>query len=139
MRSPDAGALLYAKDLVRVAAFYERLIPMERVHADADHVILRSATMELVVHAIPAQWADGFTIPEPPPPREDAAIKLTFVVSSLALARVQAPAVGGALAPAEREWSWTARGVRVCDAFDPEGNVVQLRESLSATLPQAPC
>lgn len=135
MRSPDFGALIFALDISRVAAFYEALVPMTRVHADADHIILRTDAMELVVHAIPPQWAEGITIPQPPPPREDAAMKLTFFVSSLAEARDRAGALGGSLAPAEREWTWTARGARVSDGFDPEGNVVQFRERITDAAP----
>ena len=45
---------------------------------------------------------------------------------SLAEARARAPALGGRLAPAGKEWA--ARGFRACDGVDPEGNVVQFRE-----------
>ena len=58
--------------------------------------------------------------------REDAPIKLFFPVPSLADARARASALGGRVLPVDREWE--ARGFRACDALDPEGHVLQLRE-----------
>jgi hypothetical protein len=52
-------------------------------------------------------------------------VKLVFVVSSLAAVREVAPALGGQLNPAEREWEFQT--YMVCDGHDPEGNVVQFR------------
>ena len=40
---------------------------------------------------------------------------------------VVAEANGGVMEPVDKEWSFN--GVTVCDALDPEGNVIQFRES----------
>jgi len=48
-------------------------------------------------------------------------------VASLAEARAEAPSLGGALYPSDREWE--GKGFRACDGYDPEGNILQLRES----------
>ena len=53
--------------------------------------------------------------------------KLVFPVKSIAAARDKALTVGGALDPKAK--AFEARGFRACDACDPEGNVVQLREN----------
>jgi len=39
-----------------------------------------------------------------------------------------ASALGGTMEPRDKEWSFN--GVSVCDAVDPEGNVIQFRESV---------
>lgn len=122
----QAGAVIYVEDVPRVARFYEALAAMHTVVAEADHHVLATAAVQLVVHAIPqnlrgAASAD-FT------PREGGAVKLFFTVPSLAAVRERAPALGGRLQPQDKEWAW--RGCRICDGVDPEGNVVQFREPL---------
>jgi predicted enzyme related to lactoylglutathione lyase len=120
-----AGAVLYAKDVARVSAFYAGIAGMTVTHAEADHVVLESPSLQLVVVAIPAAVAATIEIAAPPQRRTDTPIKLAFAVDSLEAARNAAPLLGGELNPAEREWVY--RQHRVCDGHDPEGNVVQLR------------
>jgi predicted enzyme related to lactoylglutathione lyase len=124
--TPLAGLVIFAKDIQRVAAFYEGVAGLAVAQSARDHVVLRSATLELVVHGIPARIAREIVIDTPPALREDSAWKPFFPVASLARAREQAQALGGGLQAASREW--TARGFRACDGHDPEGNVLQLRE-----------
>ena len=40
--------------------------------------------------------------------------------------RALAKTLGGVMEPAEKEWSYNR--VVICDAVDPEGNVIQFRE-----------
>ena len=49
-----------------------------------------------------------------------------LAVTSLAVARQQARALGGGMGPPAR--GWTARNFRACAGFDPEGHVFQARE-----------
>jgi hypothetical protein len=63
----------------------------------------------------------------PPEPREDTALKLVFGVENIARARRRAAELGGAVKAAEREWDF--EGAKVCDGYDPEGNVFQLRQA----------
>lgn len=125
--TPLAGLVIFAKDIRRVAAFYEAVAGLAVAEAAKDHIVLRSTTMELVLHGIPARIARQIQISSPPELREDSALKPFFPVASLARAREQAAALGGGLSPAEREWE--ARGFRACDGFDPEGNVLQCRQA----------
>lgn len=127
LASPLAGLVIFAKDIRRVAAFYEAVAGLAVAESQKDHVVLRSATLELVVHGIPARIARQIEISTPPAPREDSALKPFFPVASLAQAREQAAALGGGLLASGREWE--ARGFRACDGFDPEGNVLQCREA----------
>jgi predicted enzyme related to lactoylglutathione lyase len=120
-----AGAVLYAKDVPRVSAFYAGVAGMAVTHTEADHVVLESAALQLVVVAIPAAIAATIEIAQPAQRRTDTPIKLAFSVSSLDAAREAAPRLGGALNPVEREWIYQQH--RVCDGHDPEGNVVQFR------------
>ena len=121
-----AGAIVYAKDLQRVAQFYAAVADLEIVHEVADHIVLESETYELVVVAIPAAIAARIVIASPPERRENTAYKLSFAVASLAEARDAAKAAGGELNPPAKEWSF--QGMRVVDGCDPEGNMIQVRE-----------
>ena len=121
-----AGAIVYAKDIQRLAQFYAAVADLEIVHEVADHVVLESETYELVVVAIPAAVAARIVITSPPERRENTAFKLSFAVASLAEARDAAKAAGGELNPPGKEWSF--QGMRVCDGCDPEGNMIQVRE-----------
>jgi len=124
---PKPSAVVFAKDVARVAAFYEQVARLAVVHADADHMVLDGERSQLVVHAIPAHIAARIEITAPPEVREGMPVKLCLPVPSLAAARAAAARLGGALEAKEEEWQ--ARGFRACDGYDPEGNVVQFRES----------
>ncbi|GAB3359420.1 VOC family protein [Lysobacter tyrosinilyticus] len=129
MRNPPTpGALIFAKNLGQVAAFYEKLLALSVVHAESDHVVLESGNFQLIIHAIPEHIASSIAISVPPIVREEQAIKLLFPVPSLTQARSVASLLGGHLDPAHREWQ--AAGMRVCNGYDPEGNVFQLRQEV---------
>jgi predicted enzyme related to lactoylglutathione lyase len=119
-----AGALIYAKDLARLSAFYQQLLGMTVRHADDEYHVLDSPGTQLIVHAIPPVIAETFEITVPPVLREEAAIKLFFTVPSLASAGRRARALGGEVFEEE----WEGPGFRVRNAHDPEGNILQLRE-----------
>ena len=122
----SAGAVVYAKDIHRLARFYAAVADLEVMHEVDDHIVLESETVELVIVAIPAATAARIVITTPPEKRESTAFKLVFAVPSLAQARETAKLNGGELYAPGKEWSF--QGLRVCDGFDPEGNVIQLRE-----------
>ena len=125
---PKAGAVVYAKDLARVSAFYADVLRFELAHSEADHIVLESPAFQLVIVAIPVHIAESIDVAEPPVPRTDTPIKLVFPVPSIEAARAAAASRGGELNPTEREWQF--HGFRICDGHDPEGNVVQFRERL---------
>jgi len=122
----NAGAIVYAKDIHVLARFYAAVADLEVMHEVDDHIVLESETVELVIVAIPAATAARIVITTPPQRRENTAFKLVFAVPNLAAARATAEANGGVLEPPGKEWKF--QGLRVCDACDPEGNVIQLRE-----------
>ena len=120
-----AGAFLYAKNLERLAAFYETLLPMVRRHVAQELIVLESPDFQLVVHAIPPHIASTVVIKSPPERREQTAVKLCFTVESIGNARSAAAALAGEVFPEQ----WQGPGFRACNACDPEGNVFQVRES----------
>ena len=120
------GAVLYAKNLMLVKAFYERVLSLNVEHVEDDHVVLESPTFQLVILKVPEHIASSIEIETPPKRRTETPIKLAFEVPSISAARAIAHLHGGELFPPEREW--TFQGYRVCDGLDPEGNIVQFRQ-----------
>ena len=120
------GAVLFASGLDQVATFYSKVLGLVELNRDDDHILLESAGFQLVVHRIPGQPAPVMPPAEPSTRRAKAAFKPVFFVEGLESVRASVNAHGGAMEPRDREWSFN--GVAVCDAVDPEGNVIQFRE-----------
>lgn len=121
--APVPAVVLFVRDVPRMAEFYREVGGMSVLEADADHVVLEAAGIQLVVHALrdaPAPDPGGVV------PREDSYFKFCLPVPSLTAARAVAARYGGALKPGDAEWE--ARDFRACDGHDPEGNIIQLRE-----------
>lgn len=129
MTYPKSGAVVFAKNVERLTAFYCETMALRVAHTEPGLAVLENDTLELVLHAIPPHIADTFELADPPLAREDASIKLIFPVADIAAARAAALARGGRFQSAENEWEW--RGYRVCDGVDPEGNVVQIRTAIT--------
>jgi hypothetical protein len=128
---PQQGVVVFAKDKSRVSAFYRLALALDVHESDASHDLLRGHGCEVVVHAIPPQYAAGIAIASPPAPRDDTAFKPTFVVASLADVRRAAESTGGFLKPDAGAWQF--RGHTVIDGWDPEGNIVQFKQVTDAT------
>lgn len=112
------AAIVYAHDLARLQAFYERVAKLEVHEVTDDYVVME----ELVL----VSFGDGYEPESPVVRREDAAVKLVFDVPVLAAARVRAAQLGGVLDPVDSEWEFGE--FRVCDGHDVEGNPIQLRQ-----------
>lgn len=124
---PKPSAVVFAKDVGRLAGFYREVAGMTEAHRDKDHVVLDDAGFQLVIHGIPKKIAAQIQITTPPSVREDTALKLCLPVQAIEHARAKAAELGGQVGPKSKEWE--ARGFRACDGHDPEGNVFQVRES----------
>lgn len=126
---PKPGALLFAKDLERMAAFYEQVAGLPvKVRAEG-RIVLESAHFSLVLHALPHIVADNLVIASPPLRRTDVPMKLMLPVASLALVHALSPMLGGGMEGEESQW--IGPGFRAGEGFDPEGNLVQWREPLA--------
>lgn len=97
--SARTGVLIYAKQLDKVSSFYEQMLGASVLHADSEHKVLQSPDVQLIIHAIPPQFAEQITIAVPPVPREEQAIKPFFTVDCLATAERIA-----------EEWGWQGMG-----------------------------
>lgn len=120
----QAGLFIYAKNLQRLAHFYQTLLSMQVLHQAPELTVLQSPSLQLVVHAWPQEIAASIQISEPPEPRKNSALKFFASVPSLAAAREQAAALGGAV----WEQTYQGPGFQVCNANDLEGNIFQVRE-----------
>lgn len=121
----NSGLFIYAKNILRVAGFYESILGMARRHVAPDLVVLQGSGLQLVVHALAAEIAPSIAVSDPPVPRDNVALKFFFTVPSLASAREMAPALGGMVLSKE----YSGPGFRASNAVDPEGNIFHLRES----------
>lgn len=119
-----AGVLIYAVRPEALSRFYEQLLDMRVLASDAEHRVLESNDVQVIVHAIPPQYAEGIVVSTPPTPRTDQAIKPFFTVPSLASAEALSAQLGGLVYGP----TWEGPGFRVRNACDPEGNIIQLRE-----------
>jgi len=117
------GVVIFTGNHQRLARFYEAVAGIAVVFSDDSHTVLASETFELVIHSISGDWQ----VRDPPRVREDSCIKPFFPVRKLSEAREKATTFGGQLRPENEEWA--ARGFRACEAIDPDGNVIQFRES----------
>lgn len=120
------GAVLFAQNLDRVATFYSVVLDLAESNRDDDHIVLESPGFQLVVHRITKARSVAGELAASPTRRGTAAFKPVFFVPSISRLRGVAETHGGVMEPADREWSFN--GVTVCDALDPEGNVIQFRE-----------
>ena len=121
---PKPSVVVFVADVRRIATLYRELASMSVLVEDDGYVVMEVEGFQLVVHALAGepQVAEGQVRV-----REDSYVKLCLPVASIAAARSIAAANGGAIKPAQHEWE--ARGFRACDGHDPEGNVIQVRES----------
>src|SRR5947209_6145369 len=118
----SAGAVIYSQDIDRLAAFYLATIGFREHRREATYVALRANGFELVLVKAGEALGSESTSER----RSMAAIKLGFVVPSIADARASAAIRGGLINAARHEWRFGSH--RVCDGLDPEGNVIQVME-----------
>ncbi|MFN7984163.1 MAG: VOC family protein [Vicinamibacterales bacterium] len=108
------GLVVFADDMMRVAAFYQQTLGLAAEESESTHVLLRGGGLEVIVHAI-HRGADAGTTPSvrvPPEPRVDQAFKPTFIVASLDAVREAALRTGGHLKSADGAWHFRGCTVR---------------------------
>lgn len=125
--NPMPGAIVFAKDIQKLADFYANVFTLQIKHTGQEKLVLESEHFLLVIHRIPEHIAAKLHIPRPPLPRENMAIKLFLPVRSIGDARLLANALGGCIQGESHEWS--AANFTACDGYDPEGNIFQVRET----------
>ena len=122
-------AVLFAKDLNRVATFYSEAIGMERGQAGEHHAVLKRSGFELIIHQIPVHISAGIEIERPPIRREGGAVRLDYPVESMESSRSLAKSMGGDID--EVPPSWAERDTNFFLGMDPEGNVFGVSQQAS--------
>lgn len=121
----QCGAVIYAKDMLRIAEFYKNVAELIICDTNKTHIKLEKESFQLVVLQVSERISESIEINEPPLRRENTPIKLVFFVESIRKIRQIIMSFGGELNGTDREWEFD--GCIVCDGQDPEGNVFQLR------------
>jgi catechol 2,3-dioxygenase-like lactoylglutathione lyase family enzyme len=115
------GAMLFVKDLSRMAAFYGDVLGLKAI-ADTrldNWVEFEVGNTRFSLHAIPSSaLVDYAPSASPPTPREANPIRLDFEVADVESERARLEALG--VPVLVRPWG-------ACDIVDPEGNVLGLR------------
>ena len=121
--------VVYVADLASMETFYAEVCGLGIVEQVAGQfTTLESTAVALSLVRVPEEIAAAYPVSSPPVRREAVAVKMSFPVESIAGARDAALATGGWLDGVETEWEF--RGFRVCGGYDPEGNILSVREPL---------
>ena len=122
----QTGAVLFVSKIQQVADFYEQVAGLVILAQESDHIILERGSYQLVVHKIPEHYksnSDGNSA------RQHNTLKPVYFIADISAARDAAARLGGKISAKEKEWDF--QGTLVCDGVDPEGNIFQLRQSVS--------
>jgi Glyoxalase-like domain len=119
MQSELIGAVLYAKDLPRLAEFYSAVTGLQVQTMREGFAVLGQPPSQLVIVRIPRRIAEWISIETPPVRREETPIKLVFSVADIHAARKCAAERSGTVNPIGGEWEF--EGAKVCDGHDPGG------------------
>jgi len=120
MSSSRVDAVLFVKDLSRVATFYTGALGMTCLFRDGDHWRLDCRGFELIVHQIPGHIAADIRIDTPPERRVWGAIRLDYPVRDLGESRLMAQALGGGIDDTPPPWA--DPNEKFFFGYDPEGN-----------------
>jgi catechol 2,3-dioxygenase-like lactoylglutathione lyase family enzyme len=118
--------VLWVSDLTAQADFYGKLLGAQVISSTDAFAELTDRTNTVLLHVLPAEYREATPLKAELPPQEEVAIKPVFSVASIAEAR---SAVGDTFArfggaPA------TYGDYSYLDLVDPEGNVIQLQQSV---------
>ena len=114
--------VLWADKFDETAEFYRLLLNAEFKHASDGFGSIVGAQNEVLLHAVPAQWASEISVP--PALRDESPMKPCFKVESIVGAREAVGGTNGLILGADSEQT---HGIMTyCDGNDPEGNVIQV-------------
>ncbi len=115
------GLIVYASSLDRLTAFYSHVFGLELIDSDSTYALLAVGDFELVL--LETEISRNITIMNEP--RAATPLKPTFFVETpLDVIGEKIRDKGGFVYSAK---SWEFGGRQVCDAYDCEGNIFQLR------------
>jgi predicted enzyme related to lactoylglutathione lyase len=102
MESSKVSAVLFAKNLQRVATFYSMALGMKCASSDEYHSVLHCRGFELIVHQIPKHIADDIVVESLPKGRVGGAVRLDYPVQDIDESRRAARSLGGDIDDAPR-------------------------------------
>lgn len=118
--------VLFVNSLESQTNFYLQVLNATVSSKSEEYATLSTDNFELTLHQIPEQYQEA--IQTPPQIREDCAWKPTFDIDNLGAAREAASQLGGTIK--DPGFEWPLDGFVYCDGSDPEGNVIQFRQSM---------
>ena len=118
------GAVLYAKDLEKLKAFYLAIGGELTDGIEGEFAAISNADTELIILQVPQNIASQIAIDDPPVVRSAIPLKAVFSTTSIANVLEKLPEIGGRPVPGMKQWKF--RQYLVQDVVDAEGNVVQL-------------
>ncbi|WP_171098188.1 MULTISPECIES: hypothetical protein [unclassified Ruegeria] len=118
------GAVLYAKDLKKLRAFYLAIGGKQTDGIDGEFAAISNADTELIILQVPQTIAPQIVIEDPPVVRSGTPMKPIISTISIADVLEILPEIGGRPVPDMKQWKFRQNLVQ--DIVDPEGNVVQL-------------
>jgi catechol 2,3-dioxygenase-like lactoylglutathione lyase family enzyme len=110
------GAMIFVKDLGRMATFYESTLGLKPVQETRleNWVEFETGNTRFSLHAIPFHIADQIAISSPARPRETSPIKLSFEVDDAGVEQARLASLG--VTVLQRPWG-------AYEGVDPEGNI----------------
>lgn len=115
------GFTIYVSNLTELIDFYQQVFHLELTEKETDFALLEADNFELALLETETSRNLNFSNS----PRETSPIKPTFFVNeSLQPVAQRIEAAGGGMRDPKE---WTFHGRIVCDAWDCEGNIFQLR------------
>ncbi len=120
------GLVIYVNNLKVMSDFYEKLFNLRIRETNENYVALENEQIELVLlktetsSRVGSSNQSGFKI------RESTPIKPVFIVDEpIEKIRATVKSLGSGFNSSETEWKFN--GYNVCDGWDPEGNIFQVR------------
>jgi len=122
-------AVLFAKDLSRLANFRSEVTGMSCRSDDETHTRLERSGFELILHQIPMQIADTIEIERRPVRRVGGSVRLDYPVENIETGREVAKSLGGGID--EDSPSWAEEDTNFYLGYDPEGNVFGVSQQVA--------
>ena len=117
----NLGLVLYSQDIEKLTNFYISCFWFSKEDYDSSYVRLVKQSIELVILQAPEQYKlKELKV------REETAIKpVYFINTSMSYIRTLIQENGGSFKSLESEWQFNK--ATVCDGYDVEGNIFQVR------------
>ncbi len=122
------GLVIFAAELDALVNFYRNVFDLDPINSDHSFAELGSKEFELVI--LTTETSRKYLSSEQATPRVSTAVKPVFFIEEpMHTFREKVITHFGHLNDEDSEW--TFNDLNVCDGWDPEGNIFQIRSSAS--------